>query len=498
MRRSNKKIVIDESYDPKGNRINFGKPKKKMNILLKILIIIITIPVFYIYPFFFIFKSKKLKTRTKLITSLVYFIPLSVFLYSLGNSSGPTMDSSSHQLVLLEENIEMFQGQVFDPLNYLKDSTSQEILDVLEITNPVNINNPGDYTVVYKINEEEKILKVSVLEDPITLKVERITLEFGASFDPEENIDPLDKETYDINIDNNVNLSQPGTYSVVYRYKDVEKSVIVTVSEPNTIEYKLTNSEWLLETTSKLGFSKNMIVEVDGGDLSGNRQLNVAVDVGFGEREYWAFTNQNGQLVAVIADEIILQNETSEVLLGDGRYYTDEANVPGTEEPDLDNGHVIADSLGGVSNAYNITPQNSTLNRFGDQAYMEEWIQKAGGASEFIAIITYPNSTTQIPSHYKFTYIINGNQVTDEFDNKNPESTIVSSNSESNINAIADIPKDDATSSGVESIQGIDKNGNGIVTIAEAKAAGFKMPIRSDHWLYKYMVDGDQDGMVGE
>ena len=37
---------------------------------------------------------------------------------------------------------------------------------------------------------------------------------------------------------------------------------------------------------------------------------------------------------------------------------------------------MIADSLGGVSNAYNITPQNSTLNRHGDQAYMEKAIRE--------------------------------------------------------------------------------------------------------------------------
>jgi hypothetical protein len=49
-----------------------------------------------------------------------------------------------------------------------------------------------------------------------------------------------------------------------------------------------------------------------------------------------------------------------------------------------------------------------------------------------------------------------------------------------------------------EDISNIDTNGNGIVTIKEAKAAGFKMPITSDHWLYKYMIDRDNDGMVGE
>ena len=39
---------------------------------------------------------------------------------------------------------------------------------------------------------------------------------------------------------------------------------------------------------------------------------------------------------------------------------------------------------------------------------------------------------------------------------------------------------------------------NGQVTIKEAKAACFKMPITSDHWLYPYMDDRDNDGMVGE
>ena len=47
-------------------------------------------------------------------------------------------------------------------------------------------------------------------------------------------------------------------------------------------------------------------------------------------------------------------------------------------------------------------------------------------------------------------------------------------------------------------LSSVDTNGNGKVTIAEAKAAGYSMPIFSDHWLYKYMDDRDGDGMVGE
>lgn len=181
-------------------------------------------------------------------------------------------------------------------------------------------------------------------------------------------------------------------------------------------------------------FKGYKLIEVDGGDLSGHREPNVVVDIGFGDREYWAFTNEYGQLVKVVAKEIILQDESKEPVKSNGRYYYDEAKVPGVESKSLDEGHVIADSLGGVSNAYNITPQNSTLNRHGDQAYMEENIRKAGGCTDFEAIITYPDTKTQIPSHYSYTYTLKGKVIHDEFDNINPDEYNSSLNSSSSSN----------------------------------------------------------------
>ncbi|MCP6324219.1 hypothetical protein NL453_27725, partial [Klebsiella pneumoniae] len=89
---------------------------------------------------------------------------------------------------------------------------------------------------------------------------------------------------------------------------------------------------------------------VDGGDVSGYREANIVVDIGYGDREYWAFTNEHGQLELVVAAEIIVQDDSSEPVLSSGRYYSDEAKVPGVESDILDEGHVIADSLGGVSN----------------------------------------------------------------------------------------------------------------------------------------------------
>ena len=156
---------------------------------------------------------------------------------------------------------------------------------------------------------------------------------------------------------------------------------------------------------------------VDGGDLSGNREPNAVVDIGFGNREYWGFTNEYGQLVKVVAKQIILQDDSKEPVNSKGRYYDDEAKVPGVEDENLDEGHVIADSLGGVSNAYNITPQNSILNQSGGVYKMEKAIREAGGATDFVAIITYPNTTTQIPSHYSYTYNLNGEKVDQNFYN---------------------------------------------------------------------------------
>jgi hypothetical protein len=280
--------------------------------------------------------------------------------------------------------------------------------------------------------------------------------------------------------------TEPQEVTTVETNKNSEKEeTITTVVDEPVVEETPTqpNNE---------RFSGYKLIEVDGGDLSGYREPNVVVDIGYGDREYWAFTNEHGQLVRVIADEIIIQDDSNEPVLSSGRYYSDEAKVPGVESDVLDEGHIIADSLGGVSNAYNITPQDSTLNRHGDQAYMEDVIRSTGGATNFEAIITYPNTETQIPSSYQYTYTLMGNEIVDTFDNVNPDEVNESL-------GLTDSEPSDSTSSNTnDDISSVDTNGNGKITIKEAKDAGFSMPITSDHWLYAYMQDNDGDGMVGE
>lgn len=166
------------------------------------------------------------------------------------------------------------------------------------------------------------------------------------------------------------------------------------------------------------------LITIDGGNRSGYREPKVVTDIGFGDRIYWAYTNEYSQLCLVQADIIILQNDKTEPVNSKGRYYDDEAYVPGVESPNLDQGHVIADSLGGVSASYNITPQDSYVNRHGAQAEMEQMIRKAGGCTNFTAIITYPNTQTQIPNHYSFSFTINGKEFLQDFDNSDDNTQI--------------------------------------------------------------------------
>ena len=111
-------------------------------------------------------------------------------------------------------------------------------------------------------------------------------------------------------------------------------------SMENTETSHITATESISNNTEDI-FAGYKLIEVDAGNLSGHREPNVVVDIGFGDREYWAFTNEYGQLVKVVAKQIILQDDSREPVTSSGRYYADEAKVPGVESKNLDEGHVI-------------------------------------------------------------------------------------------------------------------------------------------------------------
>ena len=66
---------------------------------------------------------------------------------------------------------------------------------------------------------------------------------------------------------------------------------------------------------------------------------------------------------------------------------------------------------------------------------MEKSIRDAGGCTDFVAIITYPNTKTQIPNHYSYTYNLKGRVINDEFDNVNPDEYNAKLNDSANKNS---------------------------------------------------------------
>ena len=49
-----------------------------------------------------------------------------------------------------------------------------------------------------------------------------------------------------------------------------------------------------IEPQSSVSFDGYTLIDVYGGDMSGYRAAHVVVDIGFGDREYWAYTNEYG------------------------------------------------------------------------------------------------------------------------------------------------------------------------------------------------------------
>ncbi len=242
------------------------------------------------------------------------------------------------------------------------------------------------------------------------------------------------------------------------------------------------------DETSNFDTSDYQLVDSSACSLSGERVANAKVDIGYDSdyatRDYYAYTNEYSQLVYVEAEEIILQNDDKEIS-GDDRYCSDEAKVPGVEESDLDEGHVIADSLGGASNAYNITPQGSQLNRYGTQADIEEDIRSNGGATNFTATIEYQATDTQIPSTYTLSYTVNGTPKSYTFDNE-----YTPDGSDSSVNT-------DTTDVQVDTTETTSTSTDGAVSYANCTAvrdAG-AAPIYEGDPGYSRSLDRDGDGV---
>ncbi len=235
--------------------------------------------------------------------------------------------------------------------------------------------------------------------------------------------------------------TKKGTHGdhVKFRF-DIDKNGYITNAYKYTDKTKKLDTKYYYKAKTKYGKHADRITKkvkynssssyksysVSACSTSGARKANAKVDVGYdssyANRKYYAYTNKYSQLTKVTANSIVLQNDKKEPVKSSGRYCSDEAKVKGTESSKYDEGHVIADSLGGVSNAYNITPQKSSVNRSGGAQYkLEEQIRKyeqsGKQVTDFVMNITYPNTKTMTPSKYSYSYKVDGKKVSGSFAN---------------------------------------------------------------------------------
>lgn len=157
---------------------------------------------------------------------------------------------------------------------------------------------------------------------------------------------------------------------------------------------------------------ENSYTKVSTCSYSTNTAPNVKVNIGAGDREYYAYTNEHGQLQYITADTITIQDEQSEVVNADGNYCDQPADI--AKDTGYTNTYIIADSLGGASNAYNLIPGGISTSNL---AEIENDILENGGATEFNAYFEYSDSETNVPHTIQISYKINEGLVEYQFNN---------------------------------------------------------------------------------
>lgn len=206
----------------------------------------------------------------------------------------------------------------------------------------------------------------------------------------------------------------------------LQSTLHVDAAQLTSAQQKLQKEYDRINHISYIKVRKNKFLHIESCDMNPIRKANVRVDVGYGNRIAWAYTDQYARVVRLETKEITLQKKEEGLVYPNntlnGRYCPKQAQVPGTAGAYYDAGHVLADSLGGAANAYNITPQVSVLNQQGQQIQMEDkirnLIKKGKRVTDFVAFITYSDSKTNIPKWYKYIYKIDGVPYGHTFANK--------------------------------------------------------------------------------
>ncbi len=315
--------------------------------------------------------------------------------YSAKLTLEPT--ASERDLVAFEAAIDDYQTQLEDLASLLlADSDEmkrvQTSLDNLTTDNYVNFQERLD-TI------EDRLYDAYRTANDALLAVNKSLIERGLELtDNDYVIQSYAEELDDFDLNATTLVEHNKMYS---RGLKIEDSLTTRLSELEIQEANI--PEELYENT---------YTKVSACSYTTNRSPNVKVNIGAGNRDYYAYTNEYSQLAFISADTITLQNSETETGNEAGNYCDSPADV--AKNTNYTSTYIISDDLGGVSNAYNLIPAGIAQSNL---AAIEQEIIDNNGATEFRALLEYSNTETTIPTTIQISYKIDEALVEYQFNN---------------------------------------------------------------------------------
>lgn len=304
---------------------------------------------------------------------------------------------SEMELIAFETTVEDYKNQINEFAD-LKLSTEEDI-EALEST--VERLTKEDYLRFQERLDETqaKLYNTYVSENDLLLARNYELINQALTIDPEnQELLVYQEELDDIDLSEDDLLEQAKIYSHGLKIEDALGTKLVELEIEHTgIDEELLNNSFLQVSTCNYNVT---------------RAPNVKVNIGVGDRKYYAYTNQYSQLVFITADQIEIQNESSEAVGSNGQYCDGPAAIEGTSGTTPKT--IIADSLGAASNSYNVIPAGSA---YSGLESLENEILANGGATEFKAYFSYPDSSSTTPSLIDVSFKIDSNLIEYQFNN---------------------------------------------------------------------------------
>jgi len=171
-----------------------------------------------------------------------------------------TVKSNDKPVIKGVDNVSIKQGTAFDPKAGVTATDTEDgsiSSDKIKVTGTVNINTPGKYELTYSVTDSDgntttvkRVVTVNpkmvgLNATPIIKGADDKTIKVGDNFDPKAGVTAEDKEDGNITdkikvVENTVNTSKAGTYTVKYEVTDSKgatttKTIKITVEKLKVI-----------------------------------------------------------------------------------------------------------------------------------------------------------------------------------------------------------------------------------------------------------------------